>query len=141
MNFTGAMQVLQWSIALAVVAATVVAFFRVNLAKTQIDLLKSENEIIKGKTSRLETDLLAEQVEKTSLKQEVATLRSIVTGKEQLNHLQRQLDAHDRRVDERHSIEMEVLSNILTVTQTNRDTTDKNRESIHELTDLVRTTK
>ena len=108
-NVNGALQVLQWSMAIAIGAATIVAFFRVNLAKTQIDLLKSENDIIRDKTSRLETEVATERAEKDVLKQEIATLRSIVTGKEQLNHLQKQLDAHDKRVDERHRTMMDAL--------------------------------
>lgn len=90
-------------------AAAGVAFFKVNLAKSQIEALRGDRDDLEARVDRL-TDTISEY-KSTKLAQDVLiqqqnekikTLEKVVTGKEQLDHLQRQLDAHDRRVDERH---------------------------------------
>lgn len=96
-------------IVIIVGAATVVAFFRVNLAKTQIELLRGDRDDQEKRIERLEGDL--ELSKKDKEKQDaiireqnnkIRILERVVTGREQLDHIIEQLANHDHRVDERH---------------------------------------
>lgn len=103
------LSILAGLLVLIVAAASAVAFFRVNLAKNQIEALRGDrddlskrvdnlNDLIdEYKVSKVAQDvLIREQAEK------IKTLEKVVTGKEQLDHIERFLENHDRRVDERH---------------------------------------
>ena len=96
-------------IVIIVGAATVVAFFRVNLAKPQIELLRGDRDDQEKRIERLEGDL--ELSKKDKEKQDaiireqnnkIRILERVVTGREQLDHIIEQLANHDHRVDERH---------------------------------------
>jgi hypothetical protein len=93
-----------------VVAATVVAFYRANFAKTQIELLKGERDAANDKITRLEIELKEERTLRTSLDNKVKVLEKVVTGREQLIHIQESLDNHDKRVDERHDTLIKYLT-------------------------------
>ena len=93
-----------------VAAASIVAFFRVNLAKNQIEALRGDRDDLSERVDRL-TDQLEEANVKSETQarviqqqaENIKNLRDAVTGKKELAHLQSTLDAHDARVDERHN--------------------------------------
>lgn len=87
---------------LVVIAAATLAFFRASFAKQQIELLRGERDDAKDKIERLTKDLEAERALRETLEKKVGVLEQVVTGREQLDHLQASLDSHDRKVDERH---------------------------------------
>lgn len=87
---------------LVVIAAAVLAFFRASFAKQQIELLRGERDDANSKIARLQTDLNEERKIREALEKKVSVLERVVTGKEQLDHIQATLDSHDRKVDERH---------------------------------------
>lgn len=120
MHFPIILQIIGVALGLIVALATVVAFFRANLAKTQIESLRGDRDDLQKRVDRLETenDDLVEgnQVRDATINEQISkihTLEKIVTGREQLNHLQKQLDAHDKRVDERHSRLVDMMNSVV----------------------------
>lgn len=110
MDVVKLLQVSAVVVGLVTLAAAVFAVFRASLAKAQIEALRGDRDDLQKRVDRLEdenTDLeesnkirdatINEQINK------IHTLEKVVTGREQLNHLQKQLDAHDKRIDERHA--------------------------------------
>ena len=96
-------------IGIIVAAASAVAFFRVNLAKSQSEALRGDRDDLNERVEQLKEKL--EESDRKTIKQNeiiaaqdrnIKNLEKIVTGKEQLDHLQASLDSHDKRVDERH---------------------------------------
>lgn len=108
-NLKDLLTILSVVIVIIVGAATVVAFFRVNLAKTQIELLRGDRDDQEKRIDRLEGDLELsrkdKEIQDAIIKEQnnkIRVLEKIVTGKEQLDHILTELSNHDRRVDERH---------------------------------------
>ena len=108
-TFSDFVNVILVVVGIIVAAASAVAFFRVNLAKSQIEALRGDRDDLDDRVERLKAKL--EESERKSAKQDeiiasqarnIKHLEKIVTGKEQLDHIQSSLDAHDKRVDERH---------------------------------------
>ena len=90
-------------------AASIFALFRSRYIKTTVDELRNDRDDQAKRIERLESerdDLRAGNARRDaiidSLKGQNETLKEALSGKAQLDHLQRQLDAHDKRVDERH---------------------------------------
>jgi uncharacterized protein (DUF3084 family) len=123
MNLTtvaGILQLLAIIAGLIVAAATVVAFFRANLARAQIEGLRGDRDDLIDRNERL-TKTLAELKESNAVRDatiseqvhKIHILEKVVTGREQLNHLQKQLDAHDKRVDERHITLVKMMGEVV----------------------------
>lgn len=96
-------------IGLLLLVTSAVAILRANLAKTQVEALRGDRDDLQKRVDRLESenDDLTEsnQVRDATISaqtQKIQILEKVVTGREQLNHLQKQLDSHDKRVDQRH---------------------------------------
>lgn len=112
-------KVVQATVAIAgllVLAASIVAFYRVNLAKSQIEALRGDRDDLDKRVKRQDEEIDALKKAKQSQdsiiraqNEKIKVLEKVVTGKEQLDHLQVQLDTlgeqfnnHDKRVDNRH---------------------------------------
>lgn len=109
-------QILLIVLGLAVVAATVVAYFRVSLTQTQVKKLREDLQDADNREARRDKeieDLKAvnrhHEIEKQALNQKIAdlerlvdNLQSLIQGTEQLSILQRELTNHDHRVDGYH---------------------------------------
>ena len=105
------LQIIGYTLVFIVAAATIVAYFRVNLAKTQIAELRGRIEDLQGdrdderaRAERFERDLIEEQAFRKSLEEKIKILEEALSGRVQLEHLEGILIAHDKRVDERHEI-------------------------------------
>lgn len=110
-------QILLIVLGLAVVAATVVAYFRVSLTQTQVKKLREDLQDADNRESRrdkeieeLKTVNRQHEIEKKALNQKIAdmqrlidNLQKLVQGTEQLNIIQRELANHDNRVDGYHA--------------------------------------
>jgi F0F1-type ATP synthase membrane subunit b/b' len=90
-------------------AASIFALFRSRYIKTTVDELRNDRDDQAKRIERLESErdeLREGNVRRDaiidSLKSQNETLKEALSGKAQLDHLQRQLDAHDKRVDQRH---------------------------------------
>jgi chromosome segregation ATPase len=102
---------------LAVVAATILAYFRVSLTQTQVKKLREDLTDADNREKRRDAEIedlkrinLQHEVEKKALNQKVAdlerlvdNLQKLIQGTEQLTALQTELANHDRRVDGYHS--------------------------------------
>lgn len=116
-TFTQILQLLLGILGLAVVAATIVAYFRVSLTQTQVKKLREDLQDADNREQRRDKeieDLKAvnrqHEIEKKALNQKIAdlerlveNLQSLIQGTEQLAILQRELANHDNRVDGYHS--------------------------------------
>ena len=114
------LQLIGYTLIALVAAATIVAYFRVNLAKTQITELRGQIEDLRGdrddekaRAERFERDLIEEQVLRKSLQEKIKILEEALSGRVQLEHLESILIAHDKRVDERHETLINHMSGIL----------------------------
>ena len=110
-------QILLIVLGLAVVAATVVAYFRVSLTQTQVKKLREDLQDADNREARrdreiedLKTVNRQHEIEKKALNQKIAdmqrlidNLQKLVQGTEQLNIIQRELTNHDHRVDGYHA--------------------------------------
>ena len=122
-----------------VAAASIVAFFRVNLAKNQIEALRGDRDDLSDRVDRLTEALDDAKKEKEKqddiIKEQarnIKNLERVVTGKEQLDHLQTSLDAHDQRIDERHATISknfaEVIDNLRTSNELVMSLSESNQE-------------
>lgn len=116
-TFTQILQLLLGILGLAVVAATIVAYFRVSLTQTQVKKLREDLQDSDNREQRRDKeieDLKAvnrqHEIEKKALNQKISdlerlveNLQSLIQGTEQLAILQRELANHDNRVDGYHS--------------------------------------
>lgn len=93
------------SVVVVIVAAltSVTAFLRASVVRAQMEGLRNDRDDLTVRTERLEheNELLERDVQQ--LRSQNNVLKDLVTGKQQLDHLQEQLDSHDRRVDEKHT--------------------------------------
>jgi chromosome segregation ATPase len=110
-------QILLIVLGLAVVAATVVAYFRVSLTQTQVKKLREDLQDADNREARrdreiedLKTVNRQHEIEKKALNQKITdmqrlidNLQKLVQGTEQLNIIQRELANHDNRVDGYHA--------------------------------------
>lgn len=79
---------------LLVAAASVVAFFRANLAKSTIDTLRDSNLALTARVVELEAEDARKTTKLAHLEQEAADLRSYVSGTEAVARLEVQLAEH-----------------------------------------------
>jgi chromosome segregation ATPase len=70
----------------------VVAVFRATYAKEQIIALRGDRDDLKERVSMLEQENLRVSTDLSNEKEKTKVLQQIVTGKEQLDHLQNTLD-------------------------------------------------
>jgi len=108
-NVNTLFSVLAYVVVATLGAASIFALFRSRYIKTTVDELRNDRDDQAKRIERLESerDELREGNARRdaiidSLKSQNETLKEALSGKAQLDHLQRQLDAHDKRVDERH---------------------------------------
>lgn len=94
---------------LAAITGVVAAWFKANYAKTQIeylqrnvDLRDDRIEILEKENNTMSQDIALEKQKVESLSRQVQYLEGIVTGKEQLDALQRSLDLYARQNQEDH---------------------------------------
>lgn len=92
-------------ITLVVVVASVTAYYKVSASQAQIKELRGDRDDQAQRIDRLKDELADERVERekvtaenVSLKEKVAVLEKVVTGRDQLDSMQKQLTAHDKRV-------------------------------------------
>jgi chromosome segregation ATPase len=95
---------------LSALAAGAAAVFRANYAKSQIEFLERDVEIRNGRISVLESenasmasDIALEKQKVLGLTQQIKVLEDIVTGKEQLDSIQRSLDTYAKQNNEVHT--------------------------------------
>lgn len=130
-------------------SASALALFRVRFAKTTIEELRGDRDDQAKRIERLEKE--NQDSEKRREKQdiiiskqadEIKVLREALSGKAQLDHLQEQLDAHDRRIDERHTtlaaMLQEVVKTISGLAENNQALTDSNSYLQAALIDFLR---
>lgn len=91
-------------------AASIFALFRSRYIKSTLEELRSDRDDLQKRVDRIETErdeaIKGNQHRDDLIKQQtdqIAALKEALSGKAQLNHLQEQLDAHDKRVDDRHA--------------------------------------
>jgi len=108
-NVNTLFSVLAYVVVATLGAASIFALFRSRYIKTTVDELRNDRDDQAKRIERLESErdeLREGNVRRDaiidSLKSQNETLKEALSGKAQLDHLQRQLDAHDKRVDERH---------------------------------------
>jgi biopolymer transport protein ExbB/TolQ len=101
-------------------AASLYALFRSRYIKDTLEELRGDRDDLTRRTERLEKErdelkLVNAQRDATihQLQEQNETLKEALSGKAQLDHLQRQLDAHDRRVDERHELLTTMMRNVV----------------------------
>lgn len=90
-------------------AASLFALFRSRYIKTTVEELRNDRDDQAARITRLEGERDELRANNTRLDtlvtqqaDQIVTLKEALSGKAQLNHLQEQLDAHDKRVDARH---------------------------------------
>lgn len=95
---------------LVVIAASITAYYKVSVSQAQIKELRADRDDQQIRIERLKEALAAERLEREKVTTQYETLlkryeqlEKVVTGREQLDHLQQQLDAHDQRVNILHS--------------------------------------
>lgn len=110
-------QILLVVLGLAVVAATILAYFRVSLTQTQVKRLREDltdadarevrrdKEIEDLKQINTQKDLKIESLmtKISDLERLVENLQTLIQGTEQLNRIQQELQNHDSRVDGYHT--------------------------------------
>lgn len=91
-------------------AAAIYALFRSRYIKATVEELRGDRDDqskrilrLEEEKAQLEKDNVKRDTEIRALRDQNNTLKEALSGKAQLNHLQEQLDAHDKRVDERHA--------------------------------------
>lgn len=101
-------------------AASIAALFRSRYIKASMEELRNDRDDLQKRTDRLEKERddleksnIARDVHIKDQAQQIATLRDALSGKAQLDHLQKQLDAHDKRVDGRHDETVKLLRELL----------------------------
>lgn len=97
-----ALNVLAALFVLAAAVASVVAVLRANLAKATIDVLQQSNEAFTTRVDQLEQENTRFLARMTALEAENATLRSIVTGVDELKRLRADFEAHREIVKVNH---------------------------------------
>jgi molecular chaperone GrpE (heat shock protein) len=80
--------------ALVAVVASVVAYLRANLAKTTIETLEASNRAFSERVTQLEAENSRVAEKLAALEAENATLRSIVTGVDQLKRMSQDMAAY-----------------------------------------------
>lgn len=101
--------VLGWIVVAVAGAASLFAVFRSRYIKATIEELRGDRDDQAKRIERLEHE--RDELERGNIQRDAtikqlqeqnSTLKEALSGKAQLNHLQAQLDAHDKRVDDRH---------------------------------------
>jgi cell division protein FtsB len=93
-GLTAAFTILGVVAGLLVAAASVVAFFRANLAKSTIDTLRDSNAALTGRVAELEAENGRQATKLEHLEQEAADLRTYVSGTEAIARLEQQFADH-----------------------------------------------
>jgi predicted nuclease with TOPRIM domain len=130
-------------------AAAIFALFRSRYIKATVEELRGDRDDQAKRIERLESENTRLEKENTrrdaiieQLKNQNSTLKDALSGKAQLNHLQEQLDAHDKRVDERHAIltsQMEkVTYSNATLLESNQALVDSNQYMQAALLDFLK---
>lgn len=130
-------------------AAAIFALFRSRYIKATVEELRGdrddqikrierlEHERDEAKTDNIRLNLLSEQQAA-----QIETLKEALSGKAQLDHLQAQIDAHDKRVDERHATLIHEMSKVVTsnveLAETNQAVVDSNQYTQAALLDLLK---
>lgn len=107
-------------LALSATAAGVAAVFRANWAKSQIEFLEKNVKlrddritILEADNTSMSRDIEIEKQKVIGLTQQVKVLEDIVTGKEQLEHLQTSLDTYAKQNKEVHDAILENQKELL----------------------------
>ena len=139
-TFTSALNIVLIICGLIVALGAAVAFFRVNLAKSQIEALRGDRDDLDKRVKRQDEEI--DSLKKRGSSQDsviraqnekIKVLERVVTGKEQLDHLQRQLDAHDKRIDERHKSISENFTEVLHSLNSTKEALETLNESNREI--------
>lgn len=103
------LSILAWVAVAVVGAASMFALFRSRYIKATVEELRGDRDDLMIRTTRLEKERddaregnIRRDLTIQQLQEQNETLKDALSGKAQLNHLQTQLDAHDKRVDDRH---------------------------------------
>lgn len=101
--------ILGWVAVATAGAASIFALFRSRYIKSTLEELRGDRDDLMTRTTRLEKERdearegnIRRDATIQQLQDQNETLKEALSGKAQLNHLQAQLDAHDKRVDDRH---------------------------------------
>jgi chromosome segregation ATPase len=102
--------ILGWAAVATGGAASLFALFRSKYIKATLEELRGDRDDQAVRIQRLEKE--RDELERGNIRRDAIieqltsqndTLKDALSGKAQLNHLQAQLDAHDKRVDDRHA--------------------------------------
>jgi hypothetical protein len=83
-------------------ATSVVAVLRANLAKATIEVLKDSNDAFETRVDQLEAENDRFLARMTALETENASLRSLVTGVDEIKRFRTEFDAHRSAVKDNH---------------------------------------
>ena len=109
-NLSTLLAIFGYAIAATIGAASLVALFRARYIKASVEELRNDRDDQAKRINRLEIErnelqAINDRFDVTISDQaaQIKVLKDALSGKEQLNHLQSQIDSHDQRVDERHN--------------------------------------
>jgi biopolymer transport protein ExbB/TolQ len=94
-------------------AAGVVGYARANFAKAQIEALRGDRDDLLTRVQILENDKVRTDAALLAEQGKVAALEKVVTGKEDLEHIQASLTEHDQLMRDQATKIMENLTLIL----------------------------
>lgn len=83
-----------------VIAASVVAYFKASYARATIETLRDSNTALTSRVAELEADNTRLKTEAAAQKQELANLRTYVSGTEAVHALEVKVDAYHKELRE-----------------------------------------
>lgn len=108
-NVNTLLSILGYVVVATLGAASIFALFRSRYIKSTVEELRNDRDDQAVRIVRLEgerNELIQTNARRDAIieqqNDQIKTLKDALSGKAQLDHLQMQLDAHDKRVDARH---------------------------------------
>lgn len=100
--------------AIAGIVAAGFAVVKSSYTRTQLELLRASVDDYEARTEQLESDRASYKLENETLKAKVTVLEGIVTSRNEIEHVQKLTELHEKTAGERHDIINGKLTRILT---------------------------